>query len=135
MDVGNDIRAGDNQKVIVAPELMMVALVSLTPEVVLCQPAYSISCLDAVALSNAFSGACTSGFEWRMLLCNGTHTNYVSNFVSKAGRQANRQTSPNFGHLNFAMLWPLGVDKNFGNAESCVSTYWTVLPGLLVTSA
>ncbi len=38
VDVGNDIRAGDDQQVVVAPQLMRVLLVPVTPEVLLSQP-------------------------------------------------------------------------------------------------
>ncbi len=38
MDVSNDIRAGDDQQVIVAPQLMRVLLVAIAPEVLLSQP-------------------------------------------------------------------------------------------------
>ena len=38
VNVSNDIRAGDHQQIIIAPQLMMVILVSLTPEVLLSQP-------------------------------------------------------------------------------------------------
>jgi len=37
VDVGNDIRAGDDQQVIVAPQLMRVLLVAIAPEVLLSQ--------------------------------------------------------------------------------------------------
>ena len=38
MDVSNDIRSGDDQQVVVAPQLMRVLLVPITPEVLLSQP-------------------------------------------------------------------------------------------------
>jgi len=38
VDVGDDIRACDDQQVIVAPQLMRVLLVPITPEVLLTQP-------------------------------------------------------------------------------------------------
>jgi len=38
VDVSNDIRAGDDQQVIVAPQLMRVLLVAITPEVLFSQP-------------------------------------------------------------------------------------------------
>ena len=39
VDVSNDIRAGDDQQVIVAPQLMGMRLVPLPSEVLLSQPA------------------------------------------------------------------------------------------------
>ncbi len=38
VDVSNDIRAGDDQQVVVPPQLMRVLLVPITPEVLLTQP-------------------------------------------------------------------------------------------------
>ena len=38
VNVGNDIRAGDDQQVVVAPQLMRVLLVAVAPEVLLSQP-------------------------------------------------------------------------------------------------
>ncbi len=38
VDVGDDVRAGDDQQVVVAPQLMRVLLVAITPEVLLSQP-------------------------------------------------------------------------------------------------
>ena len=39
VDVSDDIRAGDDQQVVVAPQLMGMGLVPLPPEVLLSQPA------------------------------------------------------------------------------------------------
>ena len=41
VDVCDDVRAGDDQQVIVALQLMRMALVAVTPEVLLCQPEQS----------------------------------------------------------------------------------------------
>ncbi len=38
MDVSDDVRAGDDQQVVIAPQLMRVLLVAITPEVLLSQP-------------------------------------------------------------------------------------------------
>ena len=38
VNVCNDVRAGDDQQIIVAPELMMVILIPITPEILFCQP-------------------------------------------------------------------------------------------------
>ena len=39
VDVSDDVRAGDDQQVVVAPQLMGMGLVPLPPEVLLSQPA------------------------------------------------------------------------------------------------
>jgi len=38
VDVSNDVRAGDDQQIVVAPQLVRVLLVPITPEVLLTQP-------------------------------------------------------------------------------------------------
>ncbi len=51
MDISNDIRTGNDQKIIIAPQFIWVILVTVAPEILFCQPDHSVRLLGSMVLT------------------------------------------------------------------------------------
>jgi len=51
MDISNDIRTRDDQKIIIAPQFIRMILVTIAPEVLFCQPDHQVRLLGSKILT------------------------------------------------------------------------------------
>jgi len=51
MDISNDIRTGNDQKIIIAPQFIWMILVTVAPEILFCQPDHSVRLLGSKILT------------------------------------------------------------------------------------